>query len=572
MIEQLSIRDLGVIAAAEVELGPGLIVLTGETGAGKTMFVTALDLLFGAKTNPSAIRAGVERAVVEASIAMPADGDVIDRLVEIDADLDDDTLIISRTIGRSRSRATAGGRGVPAAFLTEVGDALVVRHGQNDQRRLGSATFRRTLLDRYAGSELAEPLARYQEIFDRHQAVVAKLNSLSNRDRDMAARLEFLRFGQAEIEAAGPTVGEDEELLEEQRRLDNVVQLRQLAEQSHHALRDADDSAEAALAAALASLEGALRADPAVQPWVESLQQAQALIADTASELASYASSLEADPQRLEVVHQRLADLAALRRKYGDTLADVLAWAAAASAELIDADTSEDRLAALRAEQRELADQLRAAATEVTAVRHRAADRLSERATAEVQALAMPHAKVLAMVAPRTSSDGQAEYRRSGADLVDILLQPHTGAPAVPIGAGASGGEASRVMLGLEVTLAAANPVPVFVFDEVDAGIGGRAAVEVGKRLAALAQNAQVIVVTHLPQVAAFADQHIVVRKEADGQVTASSVVRLSRAEQQRELARMLAGLDESASANAHAAELIDLAAANRQFVKGNHA
>lgn len=569
MIEYLRITDLGVIADATAELTDGLVVLTGETGAGKTMVMTALDLLFGGRPNPALIRTGAQRAQVEAGIRVldsPA------ALADLDPEIEDGLLILGRSVGAARSRAWLGGRGVPAGALADLGDDLVVRHGQNDQRRLANAGFRRRLLDRYAGPAAAELLASFHAAYDVLRTARDELSDLQRADRETALRADLLRHGVAEIEALAPHPGEDGDLANEARRLGNIESVRSAVAGAYEALRGGEEgSAEMALGMAEHALRQAVGDDAALVGPVSALADAQALVADTASTLAGYLSDLDADPQRLDAVQQRLSDLRQLQRKYGDTVDEVLAWAQRASDELLALDTAEERIAALQRRIAAASRDLAALAGELTAVRSHAAQRLGAAVTAELAALALPGARMQVAVCQPEDPDGLAladgrtvVLRRDGCDDVDLLFEGHPGAPARPIGEGASGGELSRIMLALEVSLAGANPVPVFVFDEVDSGIGGRAAVEVGRRLAALSRSAQVIVVTHLPQVAAFADQHIVVRKQPDGAVTASSVLTLDAAEQQRELARMLAGLDDSASAMAHAAELIDLAARER--------
>lgn len=569
MIEYLRINDLGVIAGATVELRPGLVALTGETGAGKTMVMTALDLLFGGKANPALIRVGAERAEVEAGIRIL---ETSEALAALEAELDDGTLIVGRSVGAQRSRAWLAGRGVPASTLAELGDDLVVRHGQNDQRRLASAVFRRRLLDRFAGGSAQQLLGEHQAGYDEVRALQDELARIRQADRDAAQRSDLLRHGLVEIEAAAPQPGEDESLANEARRLANIEEVRSAVATAYDALRGAEEfTAEQALSAAAHAVAQAQRHDEALAEAAGSLAEAEALIADAASTLAAYLSDLDADPQRLDAVQQRIADLRTLKRKYGDTLDEVLGWAQRAAAELDALDNSVERIDALQQRLAKAQQRLAVTAEALHQARAAAAERLGAAVTAELGALALPHASVRIVVTRAADPEGlplpdgtRVALRRDGCDEVDLLFVGHAGAPPRPIGEGASGGELSRVMLALEVSLAEANPVPVFVFDEVDAGIGGRAAVEVGRRLAALGRTAQVIVVTHLPQVAAFADQHIVVCKQPDGQVTASSVVTLDPAEQQRELARMLAGLDDSASAMAHAAELIDLAERDR--------
>lgn len=570
MIEYLRIRNLGVIEEAAVDLVPGLVVLTGETGAGKTMITTALDLLFGGRANPALIRSGSDRAEIEAGIRV---GDSTEALAALDPELEDGVLILGRSVGLQRSRAWLAGRGVPAAVLGDLGDDLVVRHGQNDQRRLANAAFRRRLLDRYAGAGAVELLQNHQAAFDDYRRADAELESVRRQDRETAQRADLLRHGVAEIDALAPVAGEDEDLRNEAARLSNVEDVRAAVAAAYEALRGGEDfSAESAVSSADRSLGLAVRHDQALNAILRDVAQAQELIGDAAGALASYQSDLEADPQRLDLVHGRLSDLRALMRKYGDSLDDVLAWAESARAELDALDSSAVRIEGLRARRAEARGRLAVAAAALSRAREDAAARLGGAVTAELGALALPDAAIEVCVSQPSDDAGlplpdgrTVVLRRDGCDDVDLGFVSHRGAPSRPIGEGASGGELSRAMLALEVSLAGANPVPVFVFDEVDAGIGGRAAVEVGRRLAVLARSAQVIVVTHLPQVAAFADQHIVVRKQAEGLVTASSVVTLDAEQQQRELARMLAGLDESASAMAHAGELIDIADAARE-------
>lgn len=579
MIESLRIADLGVIAQADVVLAPGLVVVTGETGAGKTMVTTALDLLFGGKAQPTLIRAGADRATVEAELRPP---DPTALPGAADLELEDGLLLVGRAVGEQRSRAWLAGRGVPAARLAEIGDELVVRHGQNDQRRLGDARYRRALLDRYAGPEHLSAVADFGRAVDRLRALDEQIAELRRTDRETAQRADLLRHGLAEIEAAGPEPGEDERLRNELRRLEHAVDLRQGLAAAYQVLREQEGSAEAAVATAEGLLARNAQHDEELAPLADALAQAGAIIADTASAVSAHADGLEADPGRLDELQTRIALLTGLRRKYGDSIEDVLRWAADAAEQLGSLDTAEERLAQLTQRRTELLSTAVADGLALREGRRAAAERLGAAASAELADLALPHAVLSVVVsgagaagAGAVGNDGgvplpdgtRAALRRDGFDDVDLLFAPHPGAEPAPIERGASGGELSRVMLALEVALAGANPTPVFVFDEVDAGIGGAAAVEVGRRLARLAGSAQVIVVTHLPQVAAFADQHIQVRKSSDGQVTATSVTALAQDDRGRELARMMTGLPDSSSALAHAAELIDLAAAEREAV-----
>ncbi len=567
MVEEVRIQGLGVIDEAVLELSPGFNVVTGETGAGKTMVVTSLGLLFGGRADPQRVRPGAGRATVEGRIVVDPAGRVASRVAEAGAELDEDTLIITRSVSaEGRSRAHLGGRSVPVGLLIALADDLVAVHGQSDQQRLLQPGRQRAALDRYAGRELAAPLRAYTAAYQRHRKVTAQLEELTAQARERAAEAEMLRFGLEEIEKVDPKAGEDAELAAEAERLGNADALRTAATTAHQALLGDPDAAALTpadvmtlLGTARNALEGVRDHDPALGQLADRLAEAGYLISDAATELAAYAESVEADPIRLAAVQERRAELNALTRKYGPTLEDVLAWAQRSAARLAELEGDDERIERLRSEQAELEQRLGELAAELTAVRSRAAERFSAAVTEELTALAMPHARVVVNV---TATE---EFGPHGADEVEILLAPHPGAPPLPLHKGASGGELSRVMLAIEVVFAGADPVPTFVFDEVDAGVGGKAAVEIGRRLARLARTSQVIVVTHLPQVAAFADQHLLVAKSDDGSVTRSGVTVLDHEGRVRELSRMLAGLEDSELGRAHAEELLELAARERQ-------
>ncbi|GAA4093660.1 DNA repair protein RecN [Actinomadura miaoliensis] len=565
MVDEVRIQGLGVIDDAVLDLSPGFNVVTGETGAGKTMVVTSLGLLFGGRADPQRVRPGAGRATIEGRIVVDPGGRVVDRVEEAGGELDDGVLIISRSVSaEGRSRAHLGGRSVPVSMLINLADDLVAVHGQSDQQRLLQAGRQRAALDRYAGSALTKPLRAYTAAYQRHRQVGALLEELTTQARERANEAEVLRFGLEEIEKVDPKPGEDVELAAEEERLAHADALRGAATAAHEALLgDPAAVIEAAnvvglLGQARHALEAVRDHDPALAGLADRLAEAGYLVADVGTELAAYGDSVEADPARLAAVQERRAELTALTRKYGQTLDEVLEWARRSAARLTELEGDDQRIEELRAEHAELSERLAAEAAELTAVRTRAAERFSQAVTEELTALAMPHARVQVAVTPT------GEYGPYGADEVEVRLAPHPGAPALPLHKGASGGELSRVMLAIEVVFAGADPVPTFVFDEVDAGVGGKAAVEIGRRLARLARNAQVIVVTHLPQVAAFADQHLLVEKSDDGSVTRSGVTVLDREGRVRELSRMLAGLEDSELGRAHAEELLQMAAQER--------
>jgi DNA repair protein RecN (Recombination protein N) len=629
MLEEVRITGLGVIDEAVLELSPGFNVVTGETGAGKTMVVSGLGLLFGGRADPSRIRPGADRAMVEGRLRTDPDGEVARQVNNAGGDLDDDggTLVLVRSVSaEGRSRAYAGGRSVPVSLLTYLSDDLVAVHGQADQQQLLKPGRQRQALDRFAGTELARVLNDYQRAYSQHLKVAEELAELTALARERAAEAEDLRRGLAEVERLEPADGEDIELHAEAERLSNADTLHTAATTAHEALISDPSSASYEAADALTllgtashALESAAQHDPALGELAARLTEASYLVSDIAAELASYADSIEADPVRLTAVQDRRAELTRLIRTYGaapvpqaadgdrDTpssgdngtpvadavggrvpsgepagasdgrlrfgapagasdaplladarqipdLAAVLAWAKGAAARLTELDGDDDRIASLQAQEADMAARVRELGGQLTAIRQEAAARFDAAVTAELTALAMLNAVVSAL----------REYGPHGGDDVEIRLAAHPGAPALPLHKGASGGELSRVMLAIEVVFAGADPVPTFVFDEVDAGVGGKAAVEVGRRLARLARLAQVIVVTHLPQVAAFADTHLVVEKAEDGLVVSSGVTRLDDSGRVRELSRMLAGLEDSEFGRAHAGELLEAAAAER--------
>ncbi len=563
MIEEISIRDLGVIGDATLPLGPGFTALTGETGAGKTMVVTALGLVLGSRADSGAVRRGAQQAVVEGRWIVDPDGPIAERVRDAGGDLDGDELILSRSLSaEGRSRATVGGRSAPVGVLGELGEQLVVVHGQSDQVRLRSASAQRQALDRFAGAELATVLADYQEVFRRWQQAQGDLDVLV-AERDLRAReAEDLRLALEEIEAAAPQRGEDVELSERADRLSNLEDLRLAAATAHEAL--SSESLEGA-ADVLTLLDEARRQldrvsahDAALHPISAALAEASYAISETATDLSSYLASIDADSAReLESVQERRAVLATLVRKYGPTLDDVVDRLDSGSARLLELDNDEDRIQQLREQVDADRDRVLQLAERLTDIRTGAAERLSSQVTAELGALAMGNARVVVEVEARD------EHTLAGRDQVSILLQPHPGADPRAISKGASGGELSRVMLALEVVIAGVDPVPTFIFDEIDAGIGGASAIEVGRRLARLAETSQVIVVTHLAQVAAFATNHLRVLKDADDAVTVSRVAQLSGDERVSEMARLLSGLPDSESGLAHAKELLELATAS---------
>ncbi|RQP11197.1 MAG: DNA repair protein RecN [Microbacteriaceae bacterium] len=564
MIEELSISGLGVIGEARLPLGPGFTAVTGETGAGKTMVVTALALLLGDRADAGTVRAGSAQASVEGRWIVPEDGPVAERVREAGGDLDPvgdgrAELILARTVSaEGRSRGVVGGRSTPVGVLAELGERLVVVHGQSDQLRLRSATAQRDALDASAGPEHLARLAEFAGAYDRWRALTAELELLTTERDDRAREAQQLREDLAEFEALAPQPGEEDDLAARAERLGNLEELRLAAVLAQEAVssQSGDDHPDA-----VSLVEEARRAlarvgdhDPALAPAREGLDAVSFQLAEVSTELSRYLAGLDVDAAgELEAVQERRAALAAFARKHGGPLDEVVERLERAGLRLVELDGDDDRIRALETEAAEAFERVDALASAVSEGRRAAAARLAEQVTAELAALAMPDARLVVEVE-------EAELASHGRDRIAFLLQPHPGAEPRPLAKGASGGELSRVMLALEVVLAAGGEVPTFVFDEVDAGVGGAAAIEIGRRLARLAETAQVIVVTHLAQVAAFAGNHLVVEKDSDGQVTASSVRRVEEADRAAEMARLLSGLPDSESGLAHARELLELA------------
>jgi DNA repair protein RecN (Recombination protein N) len=580
VLEEIRITGLGVIEDATLPLGPGLTVITGETGAGKTMVVTSLGLLFGGRGDAGRVRAEPGRAQVDGRLRLPRQvrEAVHERIVEAGAEADDDgTLLLSRSITvEGRSRAHIGGRSVPVHLLSEVGEQVLAVHGQSDQLRLLRPAEQRAALDRFAGPEHEKVLAEFADRYGQWRKVEDDLADRRANARQRNQEADLLRLGLDEITRVDPQPGEDELLREEAQRLEHVEGLRAAAQAAYQALAGGaegggDDSPDASglLSVARRTLEAQAPVDRLLGDYAARLTEIATLVADVAGELGGYLDALDADPGRLAEVYERRAALRGLTRKYAEDVDGVVAWAERARARLAELDTSDDLLEELDQERVRLAGEVAELATDLSDARDEAAGRFADEVTIELAGLAMPHARIQVAVSPKPVGKGEpallingveAGVGPDGADDIELRLLPHPGAPAQPLQKGASGGELSRVMLAIEVVFAGVGGPPTLVFDEVDAGVGGTAAVEIGRRLARLAKEHQVLVVTHLPQVAAFADRHLVVVKDMGGAVTTSGVRAVEDTDRARELARMLAGLPDSDLGIAHAEELLSVA------------
>jgi DNA repair protein RecN (Recombination protein N) len=553
MIQEIHIRDLGVIREARLGFRPGFNVISGETGAGKTMVLTALGLLLGQRADSGSVRSGQAQTLVEGRVQV-LNASLKAKIEELGGSLDDDELVMNRIVSsEGKSRASLGGVSVPVAAIGEIAGELVVVHGQADQIRLKSASAQREALDDFAGH--SEMLVRYRDAYNSWQWTVKNIAELESDSATRQVELDSLKFAIDEITKVNPTAGEEIELADLANRLSNLEGLRSAASNSHEAISSENDNLDALGLVAQAKKILEHESDSTLQELAATLGEQLIQLRHVAGELASFLASLDSDSElSLDQVQSRRAELNSLLRKYGETTEQVIDYRDSAEAKLLRLDNSDERVQELRnLEVSQYAEAIKLA-KQLTESRMAAADKLANAVTAELQGLAMSEAQLVVRV------EDAEQLTSHGADNVSLLLSSYKGAEPRPIGKGASGGEISRIMLAIEVVLAKDRQATTFIFDEVDAGVGGAAAIEVGKRLARLAKQAQVIVVTHLAQVAAFADHQLRVLKSTSEDVTETDVVVLDPDERLEELARMLSGLSDSSSAREHAAELMSLA------------
>ena len=555
MLTELTIKQLGVIEAATMYPGPGLTVVTGETGAGKTMVVQGLSLVAGARADSSVVRNRAGTALIEARFSdLPPSVDA--GVVEAGGVIEDGELLVARQVSATgRSRSWIGGTSVTQGVAYQIGSDLVTIHGQSEQVRLSTPERQRQVLDRAAGPTMARVLEKYRSSFDDRRLLAAELEELTSTARERAREADMLAFGVAEIEKIGPEEGEDVALAEEAKLLQDADELRADAYTAMVALAGDEDSDASPVLTLVATARKALhdvaRKDSRAEALANQVEEISALATDLAGATSSYLADLSADPVRLEWIEVRLAELKTLTRKYGPDATAVLEWAREAGIRLRELEGSDERISELGSRIEALDAHLGEMAAQMTTLRTSAAQKFGTQVAAELAALAMPHARVEFAVTPLP------ELGPWGADSVALLFTANPGSEPAPLGKVASGGELSRVRLAIEVVLADSSLKQTFVFDEVDAGIGGAVGLQVGQRLARLARGGQVIVVTHLAQVAAFADTHYVVAKTDDGEVTASGLAQVAGEDRLAEVARMMGGLDQTSSSLAHARELL---------------
>jgi len=563
-LEEISIRNLGIIDTSSLELSKGLNVLTGETGAGKTMILTALSLLLGAKSDSSLVRHGSERLVTSATFSIPQS--LIAQIHDLGGLVEDGSLILTRSVSSDgKSKATASGATVNASTLGEITEPLIAIHGQSANTQIVKSVRQRELLDLFAGTSLQTVLVEYQEIFNIYNEMKAKLKALVTNASARDSQIADLELLAKQWSMLKPTRNEFASVDDEIRKLASVEDLRIAASGASSAIGEEDAGVLTVLGKARKYLEAAKGKDQALDEIAANVAESFFLIDDAHAALVSYLSSLEADPSRLDYLQERKSALVAFVKKWGgsgsvdDEMAEIATRVKSAKEMIADLNGGQDRIAELESEIKVVKGKLLTSAKKVSAARVAAAGKLSDSVSAEIAGLSMPHTRFYADVLSPDyeGSLKESDFTITGCDEILMSIQAHKDGPKVALGKGASGGEMSRIMLALEVVIAASAPVGTYIFDEVDAGVGGKAAIEVGRRLHALSEHAQVIVVTHLPQVAAWADRHFVVAKDSDGQIVQSGVSQLDEQARVTEIARMLAGLDESESAQEHAAELL---------------
>lgn len=579
---EVEISGLGVIERAHFAPGPGFTVITGETGAGKTMILSALSLLTGARGDATVVRTGSERANIVGRFAVDEEIDV--KVKELGGLTEEGELLIARTItAEGKSRASIGGVSTTISALTEIGSELLSIHGQSANFTLLKPQKAREILDSFGGNEIADLLRTYQSVFDQYREVITTIKELEQLRSTRERELERISLFLGEFDRINPTPGESSNLRERILSLENVDATRTALANALDLLSEGEANIGNQLSQVKRALDALDRSSQKAQGALALTREISILVNELTSTLRAQEAELDVEPGELEEMHARRALVQGLLKRFGDARSDdpesALIEEAKRSRNLFAQLSDGDRgISELDAERKQLVRDLLAAAQALTEMRRTFAATLEQEISTELTQLAMPSSRIIVSIEPADEGlligDGEVETHhstlctRTGADLVTLLLIPHAGATPLPINKGASGGELSRIMLAIEVALAGRSTIPTYIFDEVDAGVGGKAAVEVGRRLARLAQHSQVLVVTHLPQVAAWADTHYTIRKSSSESVTSSDLALIDGAERAHELARMMAGREESSLAQEHAQELLDFVASERGRAK----
>lgn len=556
-LEEISIRSLGVIESSNIEFRSGLTVLTGETGAGKTMVLTALGLVLGNRADSDLVRAGQERAIVTGKFAVPKD--LAAQIIEAGGEVEDESVVISRTVSTAgKSRVLVGGALSSAAAVSSFATSLVEIHAQASSSKLTKAGVARDLLDRFAGIDLIP----YQNTFEQYQQIKRRIKELTDQLSQADKQISQLTELAEEFAKLNPKSGELSEIENEIAKLGSVEQLNQAVAAALNLFENEDLSTLNLLAQIRKNLEQVAGKDTKLDKITERYTENLLNLQDIASDLNTYLLQLEADPIRFEKLQERKAALNSLLKRYGrggdkeSAFEQLLLDGKSARERIADLSGGDDRIKELENEAVEIFKQLQQLGLEISKLRKISGTKLSALVTEEVRNLAMPNATFLI---DQISADSKnpSSFTTTGLDEISILFSAHTGATPLALTKVASGGELSRVMLALEIVIAEAEPVGTYIFDEVDAGVGGKAAVEVGRRLAKLSKFAQVIVITHLAQVAVWADHHLLVKKNESGLVTQSDVLEVSAESRKIEIARMLSGHEDSQTAQEHAGELL---------------
>ena len=556
-LNEISISGIGVIDKSNLQIGPGLTVITGETGAGKTMVLTALNLVLGGKADAALVRHGQERAIANATFNIPQE--FAERFESKGIISESGELILTRTVNKDgKSKAVASGAAVSANALQEISEELVMVHGQAASQTLTKPAKHLELLDAYA--EIS--FEKFRETLNEANELTKRIKAMKSAGKEREKQLEALKEFAAAYKKIKPQNGELQEVNDEINRLNSIEGLTSTAGAASSALEDDESGVLTGLSNARKSLEKAVTLDPTLDQLSEKLNDAFFELQDVAANLASYLSDLAADPSRLEYLQQRKSELNTFIKRHSKStatdsniaLTELIDAGANIDNEIADLTGGDDRIAELEAELAKLKEHAVSQAEEISKVRKAAANKLSAAASTEIHALSMPNTNLIVEVKSGVNFD---QLTSNGFDEVNFFLQTHKDAPLVSIAKGASGGELSRVALAIEVVIAMNEEIGTYIFDEVDAGVGGKAAIEVGRRLKALSKVAQVVVVTHLPQVAAWGDTHFVVSKDESGSVSLSQIRKIEDDERIEEIARMLAGHEDSISARKHAEELI---------------
>jgi DNA repair protein RecN (Recombination protein N) len=549
MLHALHIENLAIIDRLEVAFEAGFNALTGETGAGKSILIDALNLALGERADISLIRAGAEKLRVNAVFEVPNDPELHALLGELGIEPEDGLLYLSREVHTSgRSIARINGQPVPVSALKALGERLIDMHGQHEHQSLLKPSSHLEFLDRWLGEPALKLRQQVRETVSALRQTERELQEIVAREREREQMLDLYRFQVDEIRAANLQVGEDEQLETEARRLVYAEKLVALAGNAYDALMGEHGAYDQA-ASASRNLTEIARIDPSVSPWGEMLESALVQLEEVAHNLRAYAESIEYDPARLEAVIERQELIKRLKRKYGDTIEAVLQYADEAAAKLHALETQTERRAELEAELARLQESAHALCEQLSALRRDGAQRFANAVQTVLRTLAMERAQFTVEVRPKPMD-------ATGADSVEFLFSANPGEPPRPLSKIASGGEMSRVMLALKTVLADAAPVPTLVFDEIDAGIGGRTAHAVGEQIAQLAQHCQILCITHLPQIACRANHHLLIEKHTDGAMTRVAVQPLTGEARVQEIARMLAGTP-TETALQHARELL---------------